>query len=161
MGEVPKLEFEARRQWPIEGPASEFIHSVNDKNNKYDINSYIWNFELIHHHPLDEPPFSFPPTSSPNPPSPTTILSTVAHVNSHTSRGSSSTIIYPDLDRRFQALRSKLNPATFSKSNLNPQLPNPPPSISSVPTDLNINSDYNPQGDYLFVQFTALKSSIL
>ncbi|KAM7530934.1 hypothetical protein LguiB_034344 [Lonicera macranthoides] len=76
-------------------------------------------------------------------------------VNSHTSRGSSSTIIYPDLDRRFQALRSKLNPATFSKSNLNPQLPNPPPSISSVPTDLNINSDYNPQGDYLWVMDDA------
>ncbi|KAM7529601.1 hypothetical protein LguiB_033011 [Lonicera macranthoides] len=81
-------------------------------------------------------------------------------VNSHTSRGSSSTIIDPDLDRGFQTLRSKLNPTTYSKSNLNPQLPNPPPSISSLPTDLNLNSDYNPQGDYLFARFTALKSSI-
>ncbi|KAM7463257.1 hypothetical protein LguiA_031378 [Lonicera macranthoides] len=80
-------------------------------------------------------------------------------VNSHMSRGSSSTIIDPDLDRRFQALRYKPNHS--SKSNPNPQLPNPPPSISSVPTDLNLNSDYNPQGgDDLFARFTALKSSI-
>ncbi|KAM7483236.1 hypothetical protein LguiB_007819 [Lonicera macranthoides] len=81
-------------------------------------------------------------------------------INSHMSRGSSSTIIDPDLDRRFQALRSKPNPTTSLKSHLNPQLPNPPPSISSVPTDLNLNSDYNPQGDDLFARFTALKSFI-
>ncbi|KAM7489424.1 hypothetical protein LguiB_026908 [Lonicera macranthoides] len=81
-------------------------------------------------------------------------------INSHMSRGSSSTIIDLDLDRRFQALRSKPNPTTSSKSHPNPQLPNPPPSISSVSTDLNLNSDYNPQGDDLFARFTALKSSI-
>ncbi|KAM7480600.1 hypothetical protein LguiA_028813 [Lonicera macranthoides] len=81
-------------------------------------------------------------------------------INSHMPRGSSSTIIDPDLDRHFQALRSKPNPTTSSKSHLNPQLPNPSPSISSVYTDLNLNSDYNPQGDDLFAQFTALKSSI-
>ncbi|KAM7484761.1 hypothetical protein LguiA_000770 [Lonicera macranthoides] len=81
-------------------------------------------------------------------------------INSHMSRGSSSTIIDPDLDRRFQALRSKPNPTTFSKSHLNPELPNPPPSISSVSTDLNLNSGYNPQGDDLFARFTTLKSFI-
>ncbi|KAM7517244.1 hypothetical protein LguiA_006827 [Lonicera macranthoides] len=66
-------------------------------------------------------------------------------INSHMSRGSSSTIIYPDLDRHFQALRSKPNPTTSLKSHLNPKLPNPPPSISSETT---------------YLQFTALKSSI-
>ncbi|KAM7490786.1 hypothetical protein LguiA_033707 [Lonicera macranthoides] len=74
-------------------------------------------------------------------------------INSHMSRGSSSTIIDPDLDCRFQALRFKPNPTTSSKSHPNPQgpqLPNPPPSFSPVPTDLNLNSDYNPQGDDLF-----------
>ncbi|KAM7477999.1 hypothetical protein LguiA_026212 [Lonicera macranthoides] len=81
-------------------------------------------------------------------------------INSHMSRGSSSTIINPDLDRRFQALRSKPNLTTSSKSHLNPELPNPPPSISSVSTNLNLNSDYNPQGVDLFARFTALKSSI-
>lgn len=77
-------------------------------------------------------------------------------LNSHMSRGSSSTIIDPDLDRRFQALRSKPNPTPSSKSKPNTQLPYPPPS---VPTDLNLNSDYKPQEDDLFARFTALKSS--
>ncbi|KAM7522532.1 hypothetical protein LguiA_012434 [Lonicera macranthoides] len=81
-------------------------------------------------------------------------------INSHMSRGSSSTIIDPDLDSRFQSLRSKPNPTTSSKFHPSPQRPNPPPSISSVPTDLNLNSDYNPQGGDLFARFTALKNSI-
>ncbi|KAL8120571.1 uncharacterized protein LOC141724811 [Apium graveolens] len=74
-------------------------------------------------------------------------------VDSHMSRGSSSQIIHPDLDRRFQALRSS------SKSNSKPPASIAKPTSVISDTILNkepvVNED---DGDDLFARFAALKS---
>lgn len=64
-------------------------------------------------------------------------------LNSHMARGSSTPFIDPDLDQRFQALRSKKTP---QKNHISQQgLDNQPPSAST---------------DDLFTRFAALKSSL-
>lgn len=80
-------------------------------------------------------------------------------VDSHMSRGSSSQIIHPDLDRRFQALRS--SSSSSSKSN------SKPPSSTANPTSNTSNTKSNKaavvnedNGDDLFARFAALKSTL-
>lgn len=76
-------------------------------------------------------------------------------VDSHMSRGSSSQIIHPDLDRRFQALRSS------SKSNSKPPSSTAKPTGNSSDTKLNKASVVNEDdGDDLFARFAALKSTL-
>ncbi|KAK1390213.1 Transcription initiation factor TFIID [Heracleum sosnowskyi] len=82
-------------------------------------------------------------------------------IDSHMSRGSSSHSIHPDLDRRFQALRSNSKTASSSKSN-----PKPPSSTAKLTGDtsddkLNKASVVSEDdGDDLFARFAALKSTI-
>ncbi|XP_019163537.1 PREDICTED: nucleolin [Ipomoea nil] len=81
-------------------------------------------------------------------------------INSHTARGSSAQFIDADLDRRFQALKSR--PRTSAVPN-KPQK-KPAPTASSRPDDVQgpktvSNGDLDGADD-LFARFTALKSSL-
>ncbi|XP_049414392.1 uncharacterized protein LOC125877110 [Solanum stenotomum] len=69
-------------------------------------------------------------------------------LNSHMARGSSTQFIDPDLDQRFQALRSKQTPPKKPISQKG--LVNQPPSATS-PTD---------ESDDLLTRFASLKSSL-
>ncbi|XP_031099380.1 nucleosome assembly protein 1;2 [Ipomoea triloba] len=81
-------------------------------------------------------------------------------INSHTARGSSAQFIDADLDRRFQALKSR--PKTSAVPN-KPQK-KPAPTASSRPDDVQgpkkvADGDLDGADD-LFARFTALKSSL-
>lgn len=69
-------------------------------------------------------------------------------LNSHMARGSSTQFIDPDLDQRFQLLRSKQTP---------PKKPNSQRSLHNQPPSTSLTTD---ESDDLLTRFAALKSSL-
>ncbi|CAK9166141.1 unnamed protein product [Ilex paraguariensis] len=84
-------------------------------------------------------------------------------VDSHMSRGSSSHIIDPDLDRRFLALKSKPKPSKI-KPSTNPSavpLRNPPPELpTGSMRESGDHEETKVDDDDLLARFSALKGSI-
>ncbi|CAH9140067.1 unnamed protein product [Cuscuta epithymum] len=76
-------------------------------------------------------------------------------VDAHPARGSSAQFIPPDLDRRFQALKSQ--PKTSTIPNKHRKMP--APAASSASDDAKFPKNVG-EGDDLFARFAALKSSL-
>ena len=76
-------------------------------------------------------------------------------VDSHMSRGSSSHIIHPDLDRRFQALRS-----SSSSSNSKPKASVRTPDAKLNKEFESVVKENDGDGDDLFARFAALKATL-
>ncbi|VFQ66805.1 unnamed protein product [Cuscuta campestris] len=79
-------------------------------------------------------------------------------VDAHTTRGSSTQFIAPDLDRRFQALKTR--PKSSSIPNKHPKTS--APTASLVTDNVNCHRTVGDGGDEndLFARFAALKSSL-